>query len=80
MTPAKRLFDEDQEEQIIDAYMAGETVQKLAEIWGSEKAIRNILKRAGIKKQIGRRKRSGKSMKHFILKSNRSTETGNSLM
>ena len=41
MAPAKRLFDEEQEKQIIDAYMAGETVQKLAKIWGSEKAIRN---------------------------------------
>lgn len=60
MTPAKRLFDEKQEKQIIDAYMAGETVQRLAKIWGSEKAIRNILKRAGIKKTDRQKKKKWK--------------------
>ena len=31
---AKRMFDEDQEKQIIKSYLEGETVQNLAKIWG----------------------------------------------
>ena len=48
MTKSRRMFTEEQEKIIIELYFAGEPADSLGKIYGSKKAVWNVLKRAGI--------------------------------
>ena len=52
----KRLFNEEQEQEIIKAYLEGDAASALGKRYGSEKAVRNVLKRAGIKRSDRKQK------------------------